>query len=206
MKSKLTLAALVFVAAGTALTGCAGLTSQAAINASPETVPGSGKLPVRVGVLVSQTTRDFTVDAHIPLGQWAYPFGKDVERVAQQTFSQVFEEVSIASSPDYKSYDLIVEPQFDAAATHVDLSMSSAHVVVAMTFDVTSAAGSVWRKSFTGEMTTGGTYPDMATHGQAMSKAVAAAAAAMRDQLGAAAQPKPAASASAGGPAPWWAK
>ena len=197
-------AALVF--SGLALTGCATMAFTAPIHSQAEQLPAGDKLPLRVGLLISEQTLGFQTHAHIPMGEWVYPFGKDLPEVARQTLSQVFDSVTLVQSPDFQSYDLIVEPTFDEAATHVDISMSSIHVVVAMNFTASNASGVKWRKSVVGELTTPGSNESFQTHGQAVSKAVSAAAVAMRAEL-ASARPRADAPSSAAAPAAaWWAK
>ena len=198
------LAAAVLLAAGFALTGCA-TAFNAPIHSTAEAIPAGDRLPLRVGVLISEPTLGYQCRAHIPLGEWVYPFGRDLPNVAVQTFSQVFENVALVQSPDYQNYDLIVVPTFDEQATHVDISMSSILVHVAMSFAASDAKGVKWRKDFAGDLTTPGNNDAFAVHGQAVSKAVAAAAMAMRADF-ASARPRGEPAEAAPAAAAWWAK
>lgn len=202
-KSSHRVLAAVLLAGAFALTGCA-TAYNAPIHSTPETVAPGDRLPLRVGVLISEPTLGYQCHAHIPLGEWVYPFGKDLPSVAVQTFSQVFDNVALVQAPDYQNYDLIVTPTFDEAATHVDISISNIHVAVVMNFEAADASGTKWRKSFTGDLTTDGNKSSFNQHGQAVSKAVAAAAAAMRTEL-ASVKPRPQPGA-APADAAWWAK
>lgn len=199
------LAASALLSSGLMLTGCA-MGFNAPIHSSPETIAAGDRLPLRVGLLISDQTLAYQNHAHIPMGEWIYPFGKDLPEVARQTFLQAFDNVTLIQSRDFQGYDLIVEPTFDEAATHVDISMSTIHVVVAMNFSASDASGVKWHKSVVGEVTTPGDNQSFQMHGQAVSKAVAAAAVAMRADL-ASAKPRAADSSPSGAtPAAWWAK
>lgn len=195
-------------ASALALAGCVA-PMLARIHSAPERVPAGARLPLRVGLLISNETLNFQAHAKIPLGEWLYPFGRDLPTVAEQTLSQVFARVTPVETADFRSYDLIVEPRFDAAATHVDMSLTRCRVVVAMTFAASDASGVKWSKDVVGEVVTDGGIDAMrARHGQAVSKAVLAAAVAMREDLAAVApraakEPVPAAAAA---PDSWWAK
>jgi hypothetical protein len=203
-KSSQRLLAAVLLAGSFALTGCA-TAFNAPIHSTPEVLAPGERLPLRVGVLLSQPTLGYQCHAHIPLGEWVYPFGKDLPSVVLQTFSQVFENVALVQAPDYSAYDLIVAPTFDEQATHVDISISTIRVSVAMNFAVSDARGVKWQKGFTGELTTPGNTESFNAHGQAVSKAVAAAAVAMRSEL-AALRPRAEAAGTAPAEAAWWAK
>lgn len=194
------------VSAGLMLTGCVTMPPLTApIRSRPEPLPVGEKLPLRVGLLISEAALGYQYHAKVPMGEWIYPFGKDLPEVARQTFLQVFDGVALVQSPDFQSYDLIIAPAFDDAATHVDISFSTIRVAVGLTFEVMDASGVKWRKSFVGDLTTGGRREDQESHGQAVSKAVSAAAVAMRSEF-ASARPKAGASAAAPAAAAWWAK
>jgi hypothetical protein len=180
---------LLAVSALMLLPGCAAISMQAPIRSTPERLPIAERLPLRIGLLISGPTLDYKFHAKIPMGEWVYPFGKDLPEVCRQTFLQVFDSVTLVQSRDYQSYDLIVEPQFDEAATHVDMSFSAIRLVVGMSFDASDASGTKWRKNVVGDITTGGEKSQIESHGQAVSKAVTAAALAMRAEL-ASARPK----------------
>ncbi|MFI5344822.1 MAG: hypothetical protein ACHQ51_00460 [Elusimicrobiota bacterium] len=189
MKTRLLSALLA--AAALAASGCA-QSFVAAIHSSAEAPPSGRLLPLRVGLLVTDETRNYLFVAKVPFGQWQYPFGRDLPTVAEQTLSGIFEQVTPIETRDYASYDLIVEPRFDPAGTSVDLSISRCRVVVAMTFEASDASGVKWSKLVSGEVETGGGINEMrARHGQAVSKAVLAAALAMRAELGPAASAVP---------------
>lgn len=202
------LTAAVLTATAAMLTGCATMSMQAQIRSTAERLPIADRLPQRIGLLISEPTLDYKFHAKIPMGEWVYPFGKDLPEVCRQTFLQVFESVTLIQSRDYQAFDLIVEPQFDEAATRVDMSFSTIRVYVGMSFDAADASGSTWRKNVVGDITTSGKMTEMESHGRAVSKAVAAAALAMRAELASApARAKAETPADSSKPAAaWWAK
>jgi hypothetical protein len=192
-----------FAAAALSLSGCASFNAD--IRSTPETVPPGDRLPLRVGVFVSEETRAFRSRVGIPGGEWLFPFGRDLADVTAETLSQIFDRAEVVSNRDYGDFDLIVEPQFDPA-TRVDMSLSSSRALVALTFDVTDARGSRWRKTFSGVVTTNGDTSAMPSQGQAVSKAVLAAAVAMRAELDAAKYRVRASATPSAAGASWWAK
>lgn len=157
-----------------------------------EQLPVAEKLHLRVGLLIPQSTLDYQYHASSAL---VYQFGQNLPEVCRQTFLQVFDSVVFVQDRDYQSYDLIIEPSFDDAKTHVDalplfIFSRAAHAVVGMTIEAGNASGMRWRKSVVADMTTGA---DGMFDGSAVSKAMAAAALALRSELvapGAASGPK----------------
>lgn len=151
-----------------------------------EQLPVAEKLPLRVGLLIPESTLDYQYHAS---SEVAYQFGLNLPEVCRQIFLQVFDSVVFVQERDYRSYDLIIEPSFDDAKTRIDapplFAFSRAtHAVIGMTFEAGNASGMRWRKSFVEDMTTGA---DGMLQGSAVSKAVAAAALALRSELASAA-------------------
>ncbi len=185
MKSNSSLRALggaAFAAMGLMGAGCGTTVLRVPMSYTAEQLPVAEKLPLRVGLLIPESTLDYQYHASSEL---VYQFGLNLPEVCRQTFLQVFDSVVFVQGRDYQAYDLIIEPSFDDAKTHVEalplfIFSGAAHAVVGMTIEAGNASGMKWRESVVGDMTTGA---DGMFHGAAVSKAVAAAAAALRSEL-----------------------
>jgi len=177
--------AAAVLAATTLLGACATATYVAQLRTEVPTIPGTvTRVPLRAGVLVSDSVRSFSYRATIPLGEWIYPFGRDLEDASVRAFAQVFDAAAPVRSRDFQNFDLIIEPRFLESRTNVSIALTRVDVVVGLAFHVYGPHGTLWQKEFTGSVTTGGQTSEQHVQGQALAKAVYEAALTMRDEMG----------------------
>ena len=145
--------------------------------------PAARLIPLKVGVYVTPEAEAFVHHAKIPLGEWTYAFGAQLAGLTQQTLAQVFEDVRIVRDRSQPGLDLLIQPKLDESATNVQISFSAVNAAATVAFEVFSWRGPIWKRTFSADASMSGSRDDMPRHGQAVAKAVAAGAAAMRADM-----------------------
>jgi len=177
---------LVFITIPFSLGGCAPIVLKANFNTDIDSVPRIDKrIPVKAALYIPESAKQYHYRAVIPFGEWQYPFGEHIEKVSYNTFSQVFEElVLVRDKYNFDAYDLIIEPDFSREDTRVSMSISQIDVTVGINCYVSDRDSIIWRKTFTGNIVTGGQTTEMTQHGKAMTRAFEKAANQMYAEFG----------------------
>ncbi|KAF0121328.1 MAG: hypothetical protein FD151_1280, partial [bacterium] len=157
-----------------AMTGCATTNFRAEFRTEVGVIGISKKLPLKAALYVSDTTKAYSFNAPIPLGNKEYHFGEHIERASLTAFLQVFEEISVVREKrNLDQFDIVIEPEFVKEKTRVNIAFSKIDVSVGVDYRVSDRDGVVfWQNVFVGDVTTGGQRTDIMKQGKALSKAV----------------------------------
>ncbi|MFA4911014.1 MAG: caspase family protein, partial [Desulfobacteria bacterium] len=171
----ISLVSVIFILlVGMAMTGCATTNFRAEFRTEVGVIGISKKLPLKAALYVSDTTKAYSFNAPIPLGNKEYHFGEHIERASLTAFLQVFEEISVVREKrNLDQFDIVIEPEFVKEKTRVNIAFSKIDVSVGVDYRVSDRDGVVfWQNVFVGDVTTGGQRTDIMKQGKALSKAV----------------------------------